>query len=162
MEIIKTHLLDTSALIKLVIVENGSIAIRNYFDSESVFWTTSICFAEALGVLKTMHFYREEISNNEYLISTENLVAYLRNKSISIEDSDFTNYTIYNEVEKISKQYELDIADAFQLATLKIGFPSNLEGESKTILITADKDLSKAARNENIKAWYIIDEPAPT
>jgi len=73
-----------------------------------------------------------------------------------------TDYKIYNEVEKISNQYGLDIADAFQLVTLKIGFPSNFGGNSKTILITADKDLSEAARNENIKAWYIIDEPAPT
>ncbi len=112
-------------------------------------------------MLKTKHFYRKEISKKKYLASAEIIVTYLRHDDISIQEVDLTDYEIYNEVEKIVKQYELDISDAFQLATLKAGFPSVLEGESKTILITGDKDLEKAARMEGFRTWNILDESEP-
>jgi len=161
METIKTHLLDTSALVKLVVDEEGSENVRKYFAEKSVFWTTSLCFAEALGVLKVKHYYRKEITQEVYLAGSEELVAHLRNGSISIEEVDITQISTFNEVEKISKLHSLDLADAFQIVTLKKGFPSSLEGDSKTILITGDKKLAKAARKERLRAWDCIIESTP-
>ncbi len=47
--------LDASVLVKLFWKENGSDVIKNYINSNptSVFYTTSLCFAETLGILKT-------------------------------------------------------------------------------------------------------------
>jgi len=161
METIRTHLLDTSALVKLVVDEDGSKRIGKYFEAKSVFWTTSLCFAEALGVLKVMHFYRKEITEEKYLSASEELVAHLRNGSISIEEVDITQISTFNEVEKISKSYSIDLADAFQIITMKKGFPSSLEGDSKTIFITGDSNLAKAAKNEGLRVWNCMKEETP-
>jgi predicted nucleic acid-binding protein len=161
METIRTHLLDTSALVKLVVDEDGSDRIRKYFAAKSVCWTTSLCFAEALGVLKVKHFYRKEISREKYLSASEELVANLRNESISVEEVNITEISIFNEVEKISKSYAIDLADAFQIITIKKGFPSSLEGDSRTILITGDSDLAKAAINEGLRVWDCMNEENP-
>jgi len=161
METIRTHLLDTSALVKLVVDEDGSEKIRKYFMDKSVFWTTSLCFAEALGVLKVKHFYRKEITKEKYLSASEELVAHLRNGSISIEEVDITQISTFNEVEKVSKSYSLDLADAFQIITMKKGFPSSLQRDSETIFITGDSDLAKAAINEGLRVWDCMSEDAP-
>ncbi len=161
METIRTHLLDTSALVKLFVDEDGSERIRKYFGAKSVFWTTSLCFAEALGVLKVMHFYRHQITEEQYLSASEELVAHLRNGSISIEEVDITQISTFNEVEKISKLYSIDLADAFQVITMKKGFPSSLECDSKTIFITGDSDLAKAAKNEGLRVWDCMKEETP-
>src|SRR3989339_1709460 len=100
METIRTHLLDASALVKLVVDEVGSEKIRKYFADKSVFWTTSLCFVEALGVLKVKHLYRKEITAEKYLSSSEELIAHFRNGSISIEEIDITQISTFNEVEK--------------------------------------------------------------
>ena len=53
----KTHYLDASALIKLILdcqdEKPGREELRYHFNSESKpFYTTSICFAETIGILK--------------------------------------------------------------------------------------------------------------
>lgn len=156
----RTHLLDTSALIKLVLNENGSQELKTYFSHNFTFWTTSICFGEALGVLKTKYLYRKEISEKKYLNAIEILVSYLEQK-ISIQEVNITDPKIYHQIEDAVKKHTLDFADAIQLVTLKIGFPAVFEGESKTIFITADNKLAKAAENENLRVWDVIKEPIP-
>jgi predicted nucleic acid-binding protein len=88
MAIVRTHFLDTSAMIKLVVDEEGSAVIRGYQSIGSVFWTTSICFAEALGVLKVKYFYRKEISKEKYLASTYDLVSRLKNNDIILQPAN--------------------------------------------------------------------------
>lgn len=60
---IKVHYLDASALIKLFIWEKGSKRIRQYFEKESDFWMTSICFGE-LGRLKSVYFNKKKVKKN--------------------------------------------------------------------------------------------------
>jgi len=62
MSAIRIHMLDTSALIKLFLEEDGSDVLRKYYNVHSVFWTTALCFAETLGVLK-----REYVKKNGVL-----------------------------------------------------------------------------------------------
>ena len=138
------------------------ISSSNYFDDK--IWATEIykkalCKAEADW--STNCDIAKSISNKKYLASTDILITHLRQKSISIQDVDLTDYAIYSEIEKTSKKHGLDIADAFQLVTLKAGFPSAFDGESKTMLITGDKRLAGAARDENLRVWDIINEPIP-
>ncbi len=49
---VKAHYLDASALIMLVVDEGDCDPIRRFFASNTNFWTTPLCLAEALGVLK--------------------------------------------------------------------------------------------------------------
>ena len=50
----RVHYLDVSVLVKLAVKEASSEAIEKYIaaESESTFYTTSLCFAVALGGLK--------------------------------------------------------------------------------------------------------------
>lgn len=43
---------DASAAVKLVVPEPGSDNVRAHFNEHARFYMTSLCFAEALGVLK--------------------------------------------------------------------------------------------------------------
>jgi len=162
METIRTHWLDASALVKLFLNENGSETLREYFNSKSVFWTTSLCFAEVLGVLKRKYISKKEnLAKEEYLAASGELVAHIRNGSISIEEVDITKLEIFNEVEKMVGNYSLDLADAFQIVALKKGFPSSLTGDSKTILITADRGLAEAAEREGLRVWNCLEKTEP-
>jgi len=162
METIRTHLLDASALVKLFINEDGSEALKDYFGSRSVFWTTSLCFAEVLGVLKRKYLSnKEDLTKEEYLVASEDMVSHIRNGSISIEEVDITQFVIFNEVEKIVEKYSIDLADAFQIVTLKRGFPSSLTEDAKTILITADEGLAGAAQSEGLRVWDCLRKPVP-
>jgi hypothetical protein len=65
------------------------------------------------------------------------------------------------------EKYKLDYSDALQLWSIKYGrlSPSvvfeNKFIESALVLITADKDLARAAESERIKVWNCEDGPAP-
>lgn len=51
----RVYYLDASVLFKLAVKESGSEAIEKYIAAEhsSTFYATSLCFAEALGALKS-------------------------------------------------------------------------------------------------------------
>jgi len=36
-----------------------------------------------------------------------------------------------------------------------------MSGDSKTFLVTAGRELAKAARAEELRVWSILEEPAP-
>jgi hypothetical protein len=44
---------------------------------------------------------------------------------------------------------------------MRAGFASAALGQSKPILITADKKLAKAARVEGLRVWDVLNEPEP-
>jgi predicted nucleic acid-binding protein len=56
----RIHYLDTSVLVKLLVKEDGSDVIEEYMSKEytSAFKTISLCFGEALGVLKLKYVGR--------------------------------------------------------------------------------------------------------
>ena len=157
---IRTHYLDASALVKLFIDEDGSAAVRSYLGPHATRVTTSLCFAETLGVLKAKHVHRH-ISTEEYLAACEDLMAHLRGQTLTIEDIGITERIVFDEMERIAKAHALDLSDACQLLTLRQGALSHLEGDSRPILITADKRLAAAARSEGLRAWDCMHEAAP-
>lgn len=67
LKFIRIHYLDASAIVKLVLDETGSAELRQYFDKESNFTVTSLCFAEALGVLKVKRFNQKSMTDEESL-----------------------------------------------------------------------------------------------
>lgn len=158
---ITSYYLDASAIVKLLIDENGSTIVREYLKDKTVVYTTSLCFVETLGALK-VKYLRECITQDEYLAAGEILMGRIRDDFISIDEIKIVDQDIYREVDKIAKKHLLDISDAFQIVTLKRGFLSPLRGtDSEPILITADKPLASAAKDEGLRVWYCLGEPPP-
>ena len=157
---LRTHYLDTSAILKLLFEEDGSQQLREYFREHSIFFTTSLCFAETLGAIKA-RYVRKEFPHEKYLFICHRFMMFVTNRNIAIEEISIVNHPVNHFVEKFAEDYGLDISDAFQLYTLKESFVNKFGGESKTILITADEALADAARKEQLRVWDCLRENPP-
>ena len=158
---VRANCFDASALVKLYINERGSDIIKDYFNSEPTKYTTPLCFYEALNVLKAKHFHHKEISADEYHDAAFGLAAWFSHIARDMKDLDFLSPIVFNNVIEVAKRHSLDLSDAFQILSVKEGFFSGLVDESKTVLVSADKKLSKAAKEEGLRVWYFLDEPKP-
>lgn len=153
--------LDASAIIKVLVEEPDSLPVAQYFKGPHPFYMTSLCFAEALGVLKAKYFRRQSITEKGYLNRSYLLTVWVRDRRITLDEVPLTELEVFGEVEAIVKRYQIDTSDALQIVTIKKGKFSNFAGESKSLLITADSDLARAARNEGLIVWDCIHEPNP-
>ena len=162
----KKHYLDASAAVKLVVEESASELIRAYFRSHVnkgfEFYMTSLCFAEALGVLKVKYKYRNEIDREAYTGACGQLIALLAIEDIQLDELPLTELEVYLKTKQMVLTHDIDFLDAIQLITVKHGEWSPLVGESQSMLITADDDLAEAARNEGLRVWNILVEEEPT
>lgn len=152
--------LDTSALIKLFVDEDGSDRIRTYFGTQTVFFTSSLCFGETLGVLKAKNL-RGEIGDNAYYHFCFEFMVHVSQGLIKVEDVGITKWEIFSEVQSVAKTNMLDISDAFLIVTLKRGFLSKFVGPSEPLLITADKKLASVARAQQLNVWDCLRENIP-
>lgn len=161
----RANCLDASALVKLYVNECGSDILQQYLQHEPTYYTTLFCYFETLSVLKRKWLYgkngEDEITQEEYREATFSLTAWFSLVSQKVKDLDFTSLTVFSEVQRISKDHKLDLSDAFQILSVKQGFFSPLAGESRTILVTADKNLATVARKEGLRAWNLLSEPTP-
>jgi predicted nucleic acid-binding protein len=160
MELVRTHYLDASAIVKLFIDEPGSDALRAYFSKEkesNFYYMTSLCFAEALGVLKVRYFNKKVISDEEYLFACDQLLGYAKGRIIEIEDIEIKDRMVFTEVENLIRKnnMSIDLSDAFQIVTVKRNYCSRFKSDSKPILITGDGPLAKAAEMEGIRVWNV-------
>lgn len=163
MKLIRIHYLDASAIVKLFITEEGSERLQRYFGEEANFYTTSLCFAEALGALKVKRFYRKEITDEQYFCACEELLACGADNTIEIEDVEMKDSMVFVEVERLVRKYKktIDVSDAFQIVSMKRNYFSRFTSDSKPILITGDNALAIAARQEGIRVWDCVNEPEP-
>lgn len=145
---------------KLLVDEDGSDVVRDYISKHSVFITTQLCFAETLGALKVKLTHRL-LSREKYLDACAELMAHLKEQTLEIHDIGISESSTFDDVERIASKHKLDVSDAYQLVTLNRGFFSTLHGDSKTILITADKELAAAARIEGLRVWDCLREAEP-
>jgi predicted nucleic acid-binding protein len=165
-EAIKVKYLDASALVKLYVNENGSQQIREFFNSNTNFFTTWLCLAEALGILKSKWVGPQskdvatKIETDMYFEATRKLIINWRMR-IEFDDLELIDPTVPLKVEEMAKNYNLDYSDALQLITLKYGKYSFFALESASVLITADKGLASAAASEGIRVWNCTVGPAP-
>ncbi|SRR6266481_7029798 len=156
----RANCFDASALVKLYVDENGSDIVRTYFKQEPTKYTTPFCFYESLNVLKTK-WLREEISKEQYIQSAWELSAWYGAVSRRINDLDFASHATFSDAKRLVEKTSLDFSDAFQILSVKSGYFSVMIGDSQTVLVTADKKLAQAARDEGLRAWYFMEEPAP-
>ncbi len=158
MEWVKIHYLDASSLVKLFVDEEGAGPVREYFNRESGFRVTSLCFAETLGVLKSKFFYQKKITQENYLCACDELMSSAADETILIVEVPISD--TFSEVESLVRKYSIDTSDAFQIVTIKRDYFSKFP-ETQPILITADETLANAARHEGLKVWDCLREPPP-
>ena len=157
-EAVRANCLDASALVKLYVEEKGSDILKKYFEKEATWYTTPICFYEALNVLKRK-WLKCNMTREEYMAASFKMAAQFSCSSQIIPDVDFLSPSVFKDVQEIAKKHDLDLSDSFQIVSVKYGYFSRLAGDSKTVLVTADKALADAARKECILSWYIFNEP---
>jgi predicted nucleic acid-binding protein len=161
---IKVHYFDASALVKLVAEdpddEPGRNALRRYHNEHAhPGYTTSFCIAEAFGALKSK-FLRHRISQAQYLKSVKDLIRVTGN-TFQIDELPILDPIVNSEFQRLSARYSLDFVDCLQIVTILKGQFRIFEGPSKSVLITADRELAKAARNEGARVWECSSEDPP-
>ncbi len=151
--------LDTSALVKRYVKEEGSERLEEFLSHEAFPFTSPFCFYEALNVFKRKRFSKhkdDQITQKQYEAASITLIGWFGFITKQLNDIDFTEITVALEVSDLAKKYNLDFSDAFQILCIKKGFGSNLINGSQTIHVTADDRLGEVAKLEGIKSWHII------
>jgi predicted nucleic acid-binding protein len=163
--LLMTNCLDASALVKWYVPEIGSDILRQYLSTQqTIIYTTLFCYFEALSVLKVKRFYKkapENITDEVYQKAAFELSAWFSAFSKTMPDLDLIDPIVFPRVQEIARKHQIDISDAFQILSVIRGFFSPLCGNSKTILVTADKRLAHAARAEGARVWNLLTEPPP-
>jgi predicted nucleic acid-binding protein len=133
----------------------------NDYVSKNSFSITSFCLFEAFGVLKRK-MLREEIPRKQYFFACYMLISYLEAKRIRIDDEPkFDSVQTFMRVQKFAENHDLDVSDALQLLSVKHGNFCKLSEESKTVLVTSDRSLAKAAVAEGLRVWNLEKESEP-
>lgn len=157
----KFHYLDANCLVKLVVAEAGSQELRDYCEQQGIICaTTSFCFYEALGVLKLKWVNQkrqDHISEETYLAACEELCALVEDEQIQLEEVAIYNRLSFNESEKLTKKYKIDLSDSFQLVSIREGMLAQLKTPIVPVLISEDGGVYKAAAGENLKVLRICE-----
>ena len=161
---VKVHYFDASALVKLVAddvdEEPGREALRKYHNEHArPMYTTSFCIAEAFGALKNK-FLRSKISESQYLQFVKDLIRVTGN-TFKIDELPILDPIVNTEFQRMAAKYKIDFVDCLQIVTILQGQFRVLVGPSQSILITADRGLAKAARNEGARVWECSSEGPP-
>ncbi|HUJ42652.1 MAG TPA: type II toxin-antitoxin system VapC family toxin [Opitutaceae bacterium] len=163
MSFIVPHYLDACVAVKIVCREKGSAWIEEYIRTNAsfMFHMTEYAFYETLGVLKRK-WKKREISDAKYTEAISVLEAYLDEGLIEL-DADFKPHDrrLICELGDLVKKHKIDYSDALQIYTILNGRTKGHVYESKTVLVTEDKDLVKAAEAEGLRLWHFPDGEAP-
>lgn len=158
---VKVRYLDASALVKLYVDEPQSDVVRAFVNAEpKPFQTTTLCFAEALNVLKRK--WLNGLSTQAYLNAVHHLIVDAWGNAIEIQDFGLLDPFVESDIDRMVTAYVIDVSDALQLLTIAKGVHSIFVGESRSVLITADARLAQAADSEHIRVWNCTDGPAPS
>ena len=136
--------------------------MREYFHNRSpTKYTTPFCYYETLTLLKVKWLYRKELSKQEYSEAAFRLTAWFEASTRYAKDIDLKEPGVFFKVRELAERHSLDLSDALQIISVKEGYFSHLINESKTILVTADELLARAAIREGVIAWYCLGETEP-
>jgi predicted nucleic acid-binding protein len=155
----KVRYLDASALVKLVVDEGDHELLRAFFAANTNFAATSLCIAEALGVMKAKWAHKR-LAQDQYLAATRTLVL-ASTRKIEVDNIDLFTPEGLAAVEALAQRHSLDLSDALQLQTILSGRYSHLGPNSASVLVTADAKLASAAAVEGIRVWNCISSAAP-
>ena len=152
---------DASALVKLYVSEVGSEAVQAFFNSEATKYTTSFCFYEALSILKSKWKNQGLLTQDQYLEACIRLAAWYGFNQRWIKNPDLTDAEVLFEARDLAKAHALDMSDALQLLTVRDGYFSSFVSGSRTIFVTADRELASVAGLIGLRVWNLLDDPPP-
>jgi len=155
---IKIKYLDTSSIVKLYLEEEGSSYFRDYFNNHTNICTSLMTFYEAMNVLKSKLFKKNE---KKYYEAVTDLAIIGWGGKIEIEPIDLNSMEIFKEVSNLSVENNLDIADAIQIYAILKGKYSHFTRDSASVLITADEPQELAAIKNGIRVWNCRKGPKP-
>ena len=116
---IKVKYLDTSAIVKLYLDEDGSTHFRKYFHSHTNFCTTIMTFYEAMNILKSRLHKKE--NQEKYYEAVTDLAIHGWGGKIEIESIDLNRMDTFKQVSSLAMDNNLDIADAIQIHAILKG-----------------------------------------
>ena len=154
----RADLFDASALVRLYVAEPGYEKVRAHFNDSPTKYTTPYCFYETLGALKNYWIYKKKLDRNQYLDAAFHLSAWYSASASQITDLNFTDSSLLQSARLIVQGHDIDLSDAFQILSVKLGFFSRLINESQTLLVTADKGLAAAARSQALRVWSVLED----
>jgi predicted nucleic acid-binding protein len=159
----KFAVLDSSALVKLAVPESGANGLLTILSKGVRPYVTDVSLIETMGVLKRRWVQSKpkeradefrRYHDRAYLVLT-----LLRGGTLKHVPTIDMIADSQPECERLSRKYEIDMLDAFQLVSIKQAFELKIyAGESAPFLISADRNLSIAARNEGIKVESCHEE----
>ena len=162
----KANYFDASALVKLIADDPdeapGRDALRKYYWSNTAsVYATAYSVTETLSAFKRKHL-SGKISDNVYLDYINKFLQRTIGTNLRVDDTvSILSPVVRTEAERLFQVYKIDFLDCFQIVTIKHGQFRFLEADSKSILITADRALARAARSEDVKVWECTTESAP-
>jgi hypothetical protein len=104
------------------------------------------------------YFYRKILDLEADKSATLDLCAWYGAVSANIPQLNFPSPKVFFAAQRTAEKHKIYLSDAFQIHTLKEGFFSRMSGDSRTILVSADRNLVKAARAEALRVWNVLDE----
>jgi hypothetical protein len=134
--------------------------VREFFQKNVNFAATSLCLAEALGVIKGK-WVHGRVTEAQYFAATKALIIDAWGKRIQVDSVDLFTPNGQKAVEALAMRYKIDHSDALQIETIRSGQYSHMGPNSASVLITADGPLARAAEAENIRVWNCIATDAP-
>lgn len=149
---------DASALVKVFTDEPFSGVVRTYWHSRPTKHTTPFCFYESLNVLKAKHRNRGQLTETEYLKAAFELTAWYGASSKQVRDLSFEDPQTFAQTRGLAQRHKLDLSDAFQVMSVKQGYYSRLVNDSRTVFVTADVQLARAARAEGLRVWSVTED----
>ena len=161
---VKVHYLDASALVKLVAddpdEEPGRDVLRQYYREHSNRYATSYCVTEVFSAFK-LKFLRGRITEDQYIKYVKDFIDGVIGANLQIDEVPILTPLVFREAERLIQKHKIDFIDCFQIVTILHGQFRFLCSDSKSILITADQALAKAARAEGARVWEVTTDPAP-
>lgn len=124
------HYLDTSVLVKLLVKEDGSDVMDDYMARShiSAFSVTSLCFVEALRILKRKNNPKQigkktYIDKEQYFATCDELRGRVSDTGdMTLEVVDVVDSDVFDEAESIARECNIDMIDAYQIVTLSNNF----------------------------------------
>jgi hypothetical protein len=102
---------------------------------------------------------RDLIEKEQYIKCVEDLIRCHIGARLQIDEVSILLPRLRNEAQRLIQKYKINFIDCFQIVTILEGQFHRIE--PKSILITADRDLAKAAREEGVNVWECITESPP-
>ncbi len=100
-------------------------------------------------------------SEGEYIKGIRDFLRLTVGANLRLDDLPILSPIVISEAERLIKTHDIDFLDCVQIVTIMHGQFKHLGLGSKSILITADRCLAKAARAEGVRVWECTSEPPP-